>query len=171
MAMLNELLLDGFSRVHDTVGTVVDGLSEQQLTARVGPDANTIGWLVWHLARVQDDHVADLAGTDQVWTGGGFASRFGFPFDTGAVGYGFDSDEVAQVRGVSAADLKAYGDAVHEATVAYVRDIDADELQRIVDDSWDPPVTVAVRLVSVLSDDLQHVGQAGYVRGLLGRGS
>ena len=167
MATHNDVILDGFARIREQVHAVVDGLSEQQLTVRVAPDANTIAWLVWHLARVQDDHVADLAGTDQVWTGGGFAAQFGLPFDDGAVGYGFDSDEVAQVRGISAADLAAYSDAVHDATDGYVGGLDTDELGRVVDDSYDPPVTVAVRLVSVLSDDLQHVGQAAYVRGIV----
>jgi hypothetical protein len=37
----------------------------------------------------------------------------------------------------------------------------------VVDDSWDPPVTVSIRLVSILADDLQHAGQAAYARGVL----
>ena len=38
---------------------------------------------------------------------------------------------------------------------------------RVVDRTWDPPVTLGVRLVSILDDDTQHAGQAAYVRGLL----
>jgi Protein of unknown function (DUF664) len=45
---------------------------------------------------------------------------------------------------------------------------DAD-LARIVDRSWDPPVSLGVRLVSVIADDLQHAGQAAFVRGTLQR--
>ena len=64
--------------------------------------------------------------------------------------------------------LAAYATAVHERTVAYLATLSADDLDRVVDERWDPPVTLAVRLVSVVDDDAQHVGQAAYVRGLLG---
>lgn len=162
-----DLLLDGFDRIRDTARAAADGLSEDQLTHRPGPDANPIAWLVWHLARVQDDHVAGAAGTEQVWTSGGWHERFGLPFAAGEIGYGQSGDEVAQVRGVPADLLLGYLDAVHDATAGYLRTLSADDLARVVDEDWDPPVTLAVRLVSVLSDDLQHAGQAAYVRGLL----
>ena len=163
-----DLLIDAFGRVRESAAAVLDGLSEEQLTARPAPDANTIAWLVWHLARVQDDHVAEVAGHEQVWTADGFAERLGLPFDASETGYGFSSEQVAQVR-TTAADLAAYVDAVHMRTESYLRGLDADELDRVVDDSWDPPVTLGVRLVSVLDDDAKHVGQAAYVRGLVTR--
>jgi uncharacterized damage-inducible protein DinB len=164
-----ELLVDGFSRIHGLVHRVVDGQSEERLTARLDPDANSIAWLVWHLTRVQDDHVADVAGTEQVWTSAGWADRFGLPFAASVIGYGQSSEEVAQVRGVPAELLTGYHDAVHAASVAYVQKLGDADLDRVVDTSWDPPVTLAVRLVSVISDDLQHVGQAAFVRGVLDR--
>ena len=71
---------------------------------------------------------------------------------------------------VTAELLVGYHDAVHDlATVQYLRGLDEPELGRIVDTSWDPPVTLGVRLVSVIADDLQHVGQAAFVRGILQR--
>lgn len=162
-----ELLDDAFQRILQTATDAVDGLSAEQLAHRPGPDANSIGWLVWHLARVQDDHVADVAETEQVWTAQGFVDRFDLPFDAAAIGYGQSSDEVGQVR-VEAGLLTEYLRAVHEQTTSYVASLTADDLDRVVDARWDPPVTLAVRLVSVVSDDLQHAGQAAYVRGLLG---
>ncbi len=169
MTTTAELLADAFSRVHESVHAVLDGISDDALTVRLDPDANTIAWLVWHLARVQDDHVADVAGTEQVRTKDGWARRLDLPFDDSALGYGQSSDEVAQVRGVSAEQLSGYFDAVHEATLAYVRQLSDADLDRVVDTRWDPPVTLAVRLVSVINDDLQHVGQAAFVRGVLDR--
>jgi hypothetical protein len=164
-----ELLTDAFERILTTATAAVDGLSEEQLATRVAPDANSIAWLVWHLARVQDDHVADVAGTEQVWTAQDFVTRFDLPFDSGSIGYGMTSEEVGHVR--AGADLLAdYLRAVHGATVDYLSTLSADDLERVVDDRWDPPVTLSVRLVSVVSDDLQHAGQAGYVRGLLSSG-
>jgi hypothetical protein len=165
-----ELLVDGFGRVRDVVHHAVDGLTPERLERRLDPDANSIAWLVWHLTRVQDDHVAGVAGTGQVWTDGGWADRFGLPFDPSDTGYGHDSAAVGDVRAVSADLLNGYYDAVFEATVAYVGTITDGDLDRVVDEGWDPPVTLGVRLVSVLSDTLQHAGQAAFVRGISERG-
>ncbi|TKR24337.1 DUF664 domain-containing protein [Cellulomonas hominis] len=160
------MLQDGFGRIGDLVHGVLDGLGEDELTARLGPEANTIAWLVWHLARVEDAQVADVAGTEQVWTADGFAEQFDLPFDTDATGYGQGPDEVAQVR-VEAGLLRAYADATRAATDAYLGRLTEQDLGRVIDERWDPPVTVGVRLVSVLGDVLEHAGQAAFVKGVL----
>lgn len=164
----NDVLLEGFGRVPPSVRRVVDGLTVDQLTERLDPQANTIAWLVWHLTRIQDDHVADVAATEQVWTADGWSDRFALPVDDAATGYGFDADDVAAVR-AEAELLTGYLDAVHERTTAYVRGLEPADLDRVVDEAWDPPVTLGVRLVSVIADDLQHVGQAAFLRGVLAR--
>jgi uncharacterized damage-inducible protein DinB len=161
------VLIDAFERIEQSGLSAIEDLDEAQLAHRPAPDANSIGWLVWHLARVQDDHVADVAGREQVWTAQGYAERFGLPFDVDAIGYGQTSEEVDRVR-VSAELLASYLSAVHAQTVAYLESVGGEDLDRVVDTRWDPPVTLGVRLVSVVNDDLQHVGQAAYVRGLLG---
>lgn len=169
MTTATDVLLDGFSRIQETVHSVLDGADETTLTARLDPEANTIGWLVWHLSRVQDDHVAAVAGTEQVWTRDGWYARFGLPFEASAHGYGHTSEDVAAVRGITATSYGEYLDAVLAATNDYVRGLTDTELARVVDDSWDPPVTLAARLVSVINDDTQHAGQAAFIRGVLDR--
>ena len=164
-----ELLADAFSRIGEEVHAAVDGLTPEELTHRVDPQANTIAWLVWHLTRVQDDHVAGVAGTEQVWTSQGWAQRFGLPFPARAIGYGQSADEVAAVRVESPDLLTGYYDAVAEQTLRYVGGLTDADLDRVVDEAWDPPVTLGVRLVSVVSDDLQHVGQAAFLRGIVRR--
>ncbi len=164
-----DLLVDAFGRVHDVVHQAVDGLSADHLTYRPDAEANSIGWLVWHLTRVQDDHIADAAQSDQVWTTGDWVERFGLPFDPTATGYGHSAQDVAALRIDSAELLTAYHDAVYQRSLDYLRGLTAADLDRVVDERWDPPVTLAVRLVSVVSDDLQHGGQAAYVRGLAER--
>jgi uncharacterized damage-inducible protein DinB len=164
-----ELLADGFGRVQGTVHGAVEGLTAEQLGARLDDEANSIAWLVWHLTRVQDDHVADVAGTEQVWTGEDWLSRFGLPFPAGDTGYGHRPADVEAVRVTDPGLLTGYYDAVHERTVRFVSGLDAAALDRVVDEAWDPPVTLGVRLISVLDDDIQHAGQAMYVRGLLER--
>lgn len=168
MSAASELLLDAFGRVHESVHEVLDGLDRDVLTRRIDPDANTIAWLVWHLTRVMDDHVAGVAGTDQVWLSGDWVERFGLPFEPHEHGYGHSSEQVAAVD-VDGQLLVEYYDAVHERVTAYLQHLDDAELPRIVDRRWDPPVTLAVRLVSVVNDATQHVGQAAFVRGVLER--
>ena len=160
-----ELLADGFGRVQEVVHDILGGSTAEQLVFRLDAEANSIAWLIWHLTRIQDDHVADAAGTEQVWTAGGWCERFGLPFEAHATGYGHGSDAVAAVRVESADLLRGYYDAVHEQTIDYVKRLKDADLDDIVDDSWDPPVTLGVRLISVLSDDLQHAGQAALVKG------
>lgn len=162
-----DVLVDAFERIRDDVHSAVLDLTPEQLRLRVADRSNSIAWLVWHLARVQDDHVANAAGSDQVWTAGGWVERFGLPFDSGDIGYGHTADEVAAVRVESGELLTGYFDAVHARTAAYVGSLSDADLDRIVDEGWDPPVTLGARLVSVLNDDMQHAGQAALVRGLI----
>ncbi|MBE1496456.1 putative damage-inducible protein DinB [Amycolatopsis lexingtonensis] len=164
-----DLLVDGFSRVQGTVHAAVEGLTADRLRARLDDEANSIAWLVWHLTRVQDDHVADVAGTEQVWTGEDWLSRFGLPFPAGDTGYGHRPADVEAVRVDKPDLLTGYYDAVHEQTVRFVTGLDAKALDRVVDEAWDPPVTLGVRLISVLDDDIQHAGQAMFLRGVLER--
>jgi hypothetical protein len=162
------LLIDAFDRVRQGVEEVLEGLADDALTFRPDGEANTIAWLLWHLARVQDDHVAHAAGVEQRWTADGWCERFGLPFDSDATGYGQDPDDVAAVQ-VGADLLAGYYEVVHHATLRFLAGVSGTDLDRVVDERWDPPVTLGVRLVSVLTDDLQHVGQAAYLRGLAER--
>lgn len=166
---LSEILREAYGRVPESVHATLDGLDDDQLTHRPTPHANSIAWLVWHLTRVQDDHVADAFGTTQVYVETGFAERFLAHFDHAIdeIGYGHTSEQVAAVR-APAALLGEYLDAVHARTVELLADVTEADLDRVVDERWDPPVTLGVRLVSVLHDDMEHAGQAAYLRGLLG---
>jgi uncharacterized damage-inducible protein DinB len=164
---VSELLLDGYGRLPDLVRSAVEGLSPEQLRWSPGPGANTIGWLVWHLTRVQDHHVCDLLGVDQIWVTGDWAARFDLTPDPHNTGYGHTPEQVASVRPESPAALVDYYAAVAQRTDELLRTVKPDDLDRIVDRRWDPPVTLGVRLISILDDDAQHVGQAAYVRGLL----
>lgn len=162
-----DILTDAFNRIPDLVSAAVRDLTPDQLSFRIDPGANTIAWLIWHLTRVQDDHIADVMGAEQLWTADGWADRFKLPFDLAATGYGQSPAEVGAVRVSAAALLTAYYDAVHARTIDYIAGLGEAELDRIVDTRWDPPVTLGVRLVSVADDDLQHVGQAAILRGVV----
>ena len=162
-----ELLLEIYGRVPPLARRAVEGLPTERLTERVGPEANTIAWMVWHFARVQDHHVAELLDAEQLWVTDGWAARFGMEPDPANHGYGHTAEQVAGVRPTDGQLLLDYLDAVQARTVRMLRGLHPDDLDRIVDRRWDPPVTLGVRLVSIADDSLQHAGQAAYVRGLL----
>lgn len=161
-----DVYIDFFERVLENGVAVVGGLDDDTLAHRPTPDANSIAWLVWHAARGQDAQIADVAGTEQVWFSQGWADRFGLDLDPDDHGYGHTSEQVGRVR-ASGELLAGYLRACHEATVDYLRTLSEADLDRIVDDRWDPPVSLGVRLVSIADDDAQHVGQAAYLRGML----
>jgi len=163
-----DIFVDAFTRIEEAWTRALEGLADAELTFRADPEANTIAWLVWHLTRVEDDHVSDVAGTEQAWTAEGWYDRFGLPFDKRAHGYGQTSEEVAKVK-VGIDLLRDYRVAVSARTLEYVKGLKAGDLDRVVDTRWDPPVTLGVRLVSVVEDEFQHLGQVGFLRGIVGR--
>ena len=161
------LLVDGFGRIREVVHEVLDGLDDADLEYRLDSQANSVCWLLWHLTRVQDDHIAGVSGLEQVWFSG-WEEQFGLPLDPADIGYGHDSDQVGLVR--APRDLLAgYHDETFDQTVAFVSGLTEADMTKVVDRRWDPPVTMVVRLVSVLADDLQHAGQAAYVKGMIER--
>lgn len=161
------LLLELYGRVPPLAREVVEGLDVDQLTRLPGLEANPIAWLVWHLTRVQDIHIAEILEEDQLWTTQGWAPRFSLEPDPHNSGYGHTPEEVTAVRPETPAVLLQYLDAVDARTRVFLAGLTAADLDRIVDRRFDPPVTMGVRLVSIADDSLQHVGQAAYVRGLL----
>ena len=172
---VSEVLTDAFGRIAESVAEAVEGLDASQLSVRLDADANPVSWLIWHLTRVQDDHVAAAFGpsSGQVWSSDAWAGRLGLPPTSLEIGYGHTA---AQVKAVSSAIcgmpspgklLASYHEAVHAQTIRLVSSLTDADLERVVDTRWTPPVTLGVRLVSVISDDMEHVGQALYVRGIL----
>lgn len=165
---VHDVLTELYGRLPDLVRDAVEGLEAEDLAQPPGDGSNPIGWLVWHLSRLQDEQTAQLFGGEQVWVSGDWASRFGLEPDPSDIGYGHQPDEVAAVRPDGPEVLTSYHDAVHGRLRSALTDLTPDDLDRVVDESWDPPVTLGVRLVSVADDSLQHAGQAAYVRGILG---
>jgi hypothetical protein len=165
---LRDLLHDSFGRIRELVEGLTDGLSRDVAGYRPDPEANTIGWLIWHLTRVQDGHLADLDGAEQIWTANGWYERFALPFAKSATGYGQSASDVGKVV-VEPDLLDGYQADVDARTQKFIDTLDAAAMSRVVDTRWDPPVTLSVRLVSVIGDCLQHLGQAAYLRGLASR--
>jgi Protein of unknown function (DUF664) len=161
-----ELLRDSFTRLIEHVDELTDGLTEEVASYRPTPQANSIGWLIWHSARVQDIQVCDIAKTlTDVWTRDEWVERFGLDLPRDDTGYGHTADAVAKVR-APAKLLAGYYHAVHDMPLEFVETLTDADLERIVDRRWDPPVTASARLVSIVDDCAQHLGQAAYLRGI-----
>lgn len=166
-----DVLTEAFGRLEPLIRSACDGLTPEQLELRPDSDANSIGWLIWHLTRVQDDHVADLVQSKQIWVERDWQEKFDLDLPADDTGYGHTSNDVAKVRGLNAAQLLGYYAHTQERTMSVLTGFTGTDLDRIIDDAWDPPVTAGARLVSVLGDCLEHAGQAAYLRGLVERGS
>lgn len=164
-AAAREILRDSFNRLIEHVDDLTEDLSDEMSFFRPTPDANSIAWLIWHSARIQDAQLAHIAGIEQVWFSGGWVDRFALDLPRDAHGYGHTTEEVGKVR--APRDLLAgYYRAVHRMTLEYVASVTEEELARIIDENWNPPVTASVRLVSIIDDCAQHLGQAAYIRGI-----
>jgi hypothetical protein len=161
----NELLLDAFTRIRESVAATLEGVDNEPLVRRPAGNGNSIAWLIWHLSRVEDAQLASAAGLEQIWTSQGFAGRFDLPLSGRDTGYGHSGSQVDAVKAPPELLLDYY-DAVHRQTVAFLTGLGDEDFDRIVDTRWDPPVTLGVRLVSTIADCLQHAGQAAYARGL-----
>jgi len=162
-----DLIVDGLNRVDGDVRHTLDGLTAEQLAFRPAKDANSIAWLAWHLARQEDGQIADMAGSQQVWIEGRWHERFGKPADPQDSGFGYTREQVAEISPEGPRVLVDYYAAVHARSLAYLEALTCQEMDRIIDRHWDPPVTVGVRLVSIVNDATQHVGQMAYLRGII----
>lgn len=166
MTTANDLLRDLFDRVADELPRLLNGLGPDALHWRPGPDANPIGWLAWHIGRCEDAQVAPIAGAGQVWVTGDWSGKFHPQHGADDVGYGHTSAQVGAFRVEDPRALTGYYAAVHERTLGVLDGWSEPDLDRVLDRRWDPPVTVGVRLVSIVNDVTQHLGQLAYVRGL-----
>ena len=161
-----ELIVDGYGRLPELVEEVLAGVRTADLDWPPRPGCNTLGWTVWHLTRVQDGQIADLMGEADLWTRDGWHAKFDRPPDHDDSGYGHTPEQVRAFRSPSAKIQLDYLRAVTDRTKHYLASLTPADLDRALDEPPDPP-TVAVRIVSIMTDCHHHGGEASYIRGLL----
>ncbi len=166
-----DLLIDGFNRVPEYVDRIMLGLSREDLKWQPKPDANSIGWLAWHLTRQHDAQVAELMEEDQLWIHEKLYEQFHRPADPSDTGFGDTPEQVAAFDPPDIAAFAAYLQATTNRTRQYILLLTPEDLDRELGGPWKPVPTVGVRLISIMEDAMIHAGQAAYIRGLLqGRG-
>jgi hypothetical protein len=167
-----DIVLDGLERIRGSLHRTLNGLTLEELHRQPRSDSNSVAWLVWHLTRVQDTAISGLMSQEPLWISQGWHAKFDMAADAANDGFGHTPEQVSAFRVPSLASLLDYHDQVVERSKAYVAGLAAEDFDRTLNEpQWQPLPTVGVRLVSVLSDNLQHAGQAAYLRGLFqGRG-
>ena len=161
------LMIEALGRIRSVLHRSLSDLTLDDLHRQPQVGANSIAWLAWHLTRVQDVAISGLAGREQAWISQGWHARFDLAPDPSNDGYGDTPEQVAALRVPSAQILLDYHEDVQKRSQAYVNGLAPADFDRELDEpQWQPLPTVGVRLVSVLSDNLQHAGQAAYLRGL-----
>ena len=158
-----DILIDGFTRVYDSLHRMLPDLSEAELAQEPHP---SMGWLAWRLSRVIDNNASRLAGKEQLWVAAGWGERFGMTpssYDFGRSAA--HSREQVHTFRASAELLLAYHEAVYARMKTYLSALSPEELARQIDiERYQPPPTVAVRLISVLENAMNNQGQISYLK-------
>jgi len=163
-----DLIIDGYGRALELLEPSLAGLSQADLDRQPKPDCNSIGWIAWHLTRVQDSQIADLTGEQQVWIQDKWYARFNRDADSEDTGYGHTLEEVAAFKSPAPRVFLEYYRVTLEQTKRYLFSLSLNDLDRQLGEPWfQPPPTVGVRIVSIMADCLQHSGEIAYLRGLL----
>ncbi|PID53987.1 MAG: aspartate/tyrosine/aromatic aminotransferase [Micrococcales bacterium] len=161
-----DILVDAAGRQIDIAARVLDGIDQQTLHHMPAGKHNSIAWLVWHSARQQDLQLSMLTGLEQLWSAGDWGPRMGIDRPATEIGFGDGVEDVARLQVADVAALSEYLAETVRALQEYVRSLSTADLDYVINASWDPPVTRGIRLVSMIDDAVQHLGQAAYVRGL-----
>ena len=160
-----QLMIDGYERILHILERTLDGLTQDDLHRQPHPDSNSIGWLAWHLARIHDHEIGNLMGGEQVWIKEGWHAKFNRPPDPMDFGLGHTPEDLAAFKSPDVKTLLGYQQGVSEQAKRCLENLSESELDRKLDHPVFP--TVGARIIALISDNLQHAGQAGYVRGLI----
>ena len=162
--MMSLLYRNMFSEMEKTL----DGLTPDDLKKRPSPGANSIGWLCWHTIRSCDRLVGDVIRGEQLWIKDGWHKKFNRPADINDTGVGFTDAQVDALYVPDAKTLVEYGRAVVKPVLDYIDNLTEQELDRDAPSSLKgrPAIVVRERLTGTLLN-LQHIGAAEYVRGII----
>jgi len=164
-----DLIIDALGRINETLHAELADITPDELAADPQP---SVGWLTWHLIRVQDSQICTVSDRTQAWIEDGWHKKFNMapePRDYGPAHT--HTHAQAKSLGADTATLLAYHGAVFGRSVAYLDSLSDADLERVLDDPrYDPRPTVGVRLVSVVDDNMQHAGQVIFQKACLRSG-
>jgi len=131
---------------------------------RAGPEANTIGWTLWHMLRVEDMWLQFfIQRQPELWEREGWHEKFGLP--TRDNGFGHSPEQVANFPALDLANLLRYGAAVRSGTLDYLGGLAPEDFD-VAPRQQRPELTVGVLFRQVVGELYQHLGQIAYLKGL-----
>ncbi|MCH8109745.1 MAG: DinB family protein [Chloroflexi bacterium] len=151
------------SQVQMRLLATCDGLTQEQALWRPAPHANNIGFILWHVGRVEDTRISSLREPHpQIWESQGWYEKFGQSVDAP------DPGDRMGLRALSIPTLDVllgYVKAVHQQTLEFLSALKPDDLDAIPNPSQ-PERTVADVLRHMITHKNNHHGQIDYIRGL-----
>ena len=162
-----DILTDAAQRPIESTRQVLKDIPTDVLNHMPDDRHSSIAWLVWHAGRQMDAQLARLSGGAQVWTDGGWATRFGLDRPDTDMGFGDQPADIARVRVEDPSLLSGYLEAAVAALVSYIQGLSDSDLDDVIGHFGGSAVTRGVRIVSMFDDAVAHVAQAAYLRGLL----
>jgi uncharacterized damage-inducible protein DinB len=165
MSSFKDAVKAGMTEYLDELKQKLEGLTEAEVQWQATLDTNTIAWLVWHMAKVEDSWInVWIAGGEEVWVTGKWAERTGIAGTSG--GFGQVMDEVRSMPNVPISELVAYYEAVRKAAFETIDGMtDADMANEI--DRGHGPITWSWILGHVMVEESQHLGQVALIRGMI----
>ncbi len=160
------LYADAIRRSDADLHRALDDLSTEELKKQpAGQESNPIGWLVWHLTRTRDNISASIVGDTPIWETGDWGARFGMDGEVPR----FAPEEVHLFDPKDYETLVGYFDAVAEKSLEIVEALPEEDMGRLVQSTIPgrPAQPITSRLAVILNDNIQHVGQIAYLRGLI----
>ena len=162
------LLVSIYRRMTEETEKILDGLTVEDLRKRPSPGANPIGWLIWHATRSMDRTIGDAVTGQQLWVRDGWHARFGMPPDPMDTGYGHTDEQVDALKIPDVKTLLDYHRAVMNVLENHLGDLSEADLDREYPFSVEPGTKMPFsRRILANVHDIQHIGQAAYVRGLI----
>ncbi len=155
----------------------LDGLTPEELAWRPGPEANSIAFIVWHVARAEDRWFQRFAReSTEVWIREDWSHKTGIPEED--TGHGYTAEQVARFPMVKGEDLRQYFEAVRKETLSFLRglaskDFDitpqrepAPDRPRALSSKPFEGCTIGRMFRQIVAEFNQHLGQIQYLRGL-----
>ena len=166
---LNEFIVDALEKEQESLSEAVGDLTPEELAWRAGPEANPIGWILWHMLRVEDMWFQFfIQRRNEIWERESWHEKFGLP--TRDNGFGHTSEQVAGFPALDLQELLRYGEAVRRATLEYLETLSPEDYDAVPREQR-PEMTVGAIFRQIVGELYQHQGHIAYLKGLLRTGA
>ena len=161
---LNEFIEDAFNTEHEYLMDALGDLTADELMWRAGPEANPIGWILWHMTRIEDMWFQFfIQSQTEIWERDGWNEKFGLP--TRDNGFQHTLEQVADFPAYDLSEMTRYGEAVRSATLAYLKTVTSEQMDEVPREAR-PEMSVGRIFRQVIGEIYQHQGHIAYLKGL-----